>query len=249
MTERSKTVDDALRVLASLATHGPGSATELGRRLDLNRTSAYRLLNTLTDHALVRRGPDGEWQLGIALLELASHVEDDIRRASRPVLEELAHRFGETVVLSIPDGNDVVAVDQALGDHRPLRVDYRQGTRHLQSQGAHGRAVLAYASEEHIQRVLDAEPDSDGVRDRLADVRRRGYAYSHDELQSGASGVAVPIRTPEGRTIASLGVVAPVARFPDEAGAADELKQAAARIAKTLSQRHDGMATHKGEQT
>lgn len=234
MSERSKTVDEALRLLRNVATDGAGSATDLGRRLGINRTSAHRLLNTLNDHGLVRRDADGQWQLGITLLELAAHVEDDMRRVARPLLEELAQRFGETVVLSVPDGNDVVAVDQALGAQHPLRIHYRQGMRHLQTRGAHGRAVLAYADDEHIQRVLEADAKSEDVLERLEQVRRRGYAASHDELQSGASGVAVPVGGRTGGVIASLGVVAPVGRLPDEAEVAEVLRRAAARIVEAL---------------
>jgi DNA-binding IclR family transcriptional regulator len=53
-------LDNGLRVLEAIATRPDGSTiADLARVVGIHRTVAYRLLVTLTDHALVSQGPDG----------------------------------------------------------------------------------------------------------------------------------------------------------------------------------------------
>jgi IclR family pca regulon transcriptional regulator len=234
MAELSKTVDQSLAVLLSLSAEGPASASELARRIGVNRTVCHRLLATLERRRFARRAADGTWRLGVTLLELADRVGDDVRVAARPVLDELAQGFGETVVLSVPDGLDVVAIDRALGDRHPVRVDYHPGRRHPQTRGAHGRAVLAFAEEDRVAQALADDERADEIRTLLAETRTRGYAISHDELQLGAAGLAAPVCDRRGVVIASLGMVAPAGRLPAEEVVAPELVGGARRIAEHL---------------
>lgn len=214
--ETSQTVDRALVLLEVLAEHGPLTSAGLARRTGLNRTVVTRLLATLERRGYVRRGPDGH-VLGAALAVLGSRAEAGVRDRARPALEALADRFGETAVLAVAEGGEAVAVDQVLGRAHPLRVEYRPGLRHPLTRGAHGRAILAFADPAVRDAALAADPDPDRLAALLGDTRARGWAYSRDELQSGTSGLAVPLFDARGRAVASLGIVAPVARFPDPA--------------------------------
>lgn len=232
--EGSKTVDGAVLALRALSLGGAVTATELADRAGVNRTALYRLLVSLSAGHLVRRGADGRWRLGVGLLELAAQVERDLRLAARPLLEELAEEFGETSVISVPDGRDVVALDQAVGERHPVRVDYRPGFRHSQHLAAHGRALLAYAPEEVVACVVDELDDPDGLRDALARIRDVGHATTHDELQLGASGSAVPVFA-AGVVVASLGVIAPTGRLPSEERLVASLRDAAARLGALLT--------------
>ena len=248
MSERSKTVDQALALLRELSAGGPGSASQLATRLTVNRTSTYRLLTSLEDAGFVRRDADGDWQLGLALLDLAGDVEADVRRVARPVLDDLAHAIGETVVLSVPDGEDVVAVEQSIGERHPVRIDYRAGFRHRQTRAAHGRAYLAFCDTEHVRRTIAAEPEPERAQQLLDETRAAGFASSHDELQLGASGCAVPVWGEGGRVVAALGVVAPVGRLPEPRDLVPILRDGAARITEGLRHRR-GLAPAAGDQT
>jgi DNA-binding IclR family transcriptional regulator len=49
----------------------------------------------------------------------------------------------------------------------------------------------------------------------LAEVRRRGFAATVDELEIGLAAVAVPVRGRDGEVVAALGVSGPTARLAD----------------------------------
>jgi DNA-binding IclR family transcriptional regulator len=217
MPEQSKTVDKALAVLVALGEGGPASVSDLARRAGLSRTAALRLLTSLDRQGFVRRTGDG-YTLGLALLQLSLQIEPVLRRAARPVLEDLAGRFGETALLAVRDGDDAVAVDQVLGTgHRVTEVRYRPGYRHPLTVAAHGRAILAF---------LPGAP-ADALDPDLAEARRRGYVFSSGELEPGAAGLAAPVLDGAGAALASIGVVAPDHRLPD----LDELAAAVCRAA------------------
>jgi DNA-binding IclR family transcriptional regulator len=52
-------------------------------------------------------------------------------------------------------------------------------------------------------------PTESELRARLAEVRRQGWASVDGQIDSEATGVAVPVLSPEGQMIAALGVVVP----------------------------------------
>ncbi|MQA88038.1 MAG: helix-turn-helix domain-containing protein [Streptosporangiales bacterium] len=234
MPETSKTADQALLLLLTLAESGPGTAAELAQRLGLNRTVVHRLLATLVARAFAHRDADGRYQLGTVLFGLANHVEGRLRAITVPVLESLAARFGETAVLAVADGDHAVPVEQARGSRNLMHVDYHPGIRHPLWQGAHGRAILANMAAVTISRLLETAPEPVRYGRLLDEVRDLGYAISQDELQVGVTGLAAPVFGPGRRVIASVGVVAPTPRFPPEADLADAVRRAAAEISSWL---------------
>lgn len=58
---------------------------------------------------------------------------------ARPALQALVDRFGETAVLSVRDGGDVVVLDQVVTTGHVVIVQCQPGMRHLMPQAAHGR--------------------------------------------------------------------------------------------------------------
>jgi IclR family KDG regulon transcriptional repressor len=228
MAETSKTVDQAMLLLADLRAFGPGTPTELSRRLDMSRTVATRLLSTLEKHGQVRRS-NGNYSLGFGLLDLASVVALDLRETARPALMAVSRELGETAVLAVRDGLEAVAIDQFLPDQRLVRVDYRPGSRHRLHEAAHGRAILAWCSQDVVDGVLGDAEDSSLVG-QLAAIRDEGFAVSHDELEEGVVGIAAPIFSPRGVVIASIGVVAPEGRLQTTGFVAKVVVSAAASV-------------------
>lgn len=234
MPETSKTADQALLLLIALADGGPSTATELARRLGVNRTVVHRLLATLAGRAFAHRDPAGRYQLGTAVFDLATRVEGRLREIARPVLENLVGRFGETAVLAVADGDEAVPVEQARGARNLMHIDYHPGMRHPLWQGAHGRAILVFTDEMTVARMLDAAPNTTHYRRLLDETRARGYAVSHDELQAGVTGLAAGVLGPGQRVVASLGVVAPTPRFPPEPELAAAVREAARAVSAQL---------------
>lgn len=208
MAESAQTLDRGVRVLFALADAGRGrTVAELAGELDLARPVVYRLLATLEPYGLVRRGPDGSYRIGLAVVDLARRVQPLLREAALPTLRALAEQVGATAHLTVADGGEALAVAVAEPSWTDLHVAYRVGSRHRLDQGAGGRAILL---------------------DQTAEAR---WVASAGELQAGAYGVAAPVLDVPGLE-ASVGVVALAPLLPDEVG--PRVVAAAAEIASRL---------------
>ena len=113
-----------------------------------------------------------------------------------------------------------------------------------------GQVLLAFRTPAGIERYL-AQPtlerftpstlaDVDAVRERLREVRRRGYTWAIEEFDPGISSVAAPIADSSGEVIAAVHLHGPSYRFPPtgrEAELARLVVTGAARIAAGLRER------------
>ena len=219
--EWSKTLDRGLQVLETLADAGQHlTVSELASRLGLHRTVVYRLVGTLERHRLAHRHPDGRYGVGLATVALARNVAvPRLGEVTLPVLSGLADRAGATAFLAVAEGDEATAVAVVEPRDTLIHVAYRVGSRHRLDQGASGLAILA-------ARLPHPEE-----RSEVAEARRRGYAITSGELQSGAAGIAAPVPI-EAALEVSLGVVA-LGKL-DEAQVAPLVVDAAARVAGLL---------------
>jgi DNA-binding IclR family transcriptional regulator len=142
--ETSQTLDRGLSVLGLLSESDDGmTVTEIAVALGVSRTVVYRLVVTLEQHALLRRGADGRCRLGMALLAFARQVQPVLRDAALPALRRLAESTDATACLTVMDGADalVVAIIELTRSEAP--ATYRVGSRLPAERGAAGRSMLA----------------------------------------------------------------------------------------------------------
>jgi DNA-binding IclR family transcriptional regulator len=192
--ETSQTLDRGLTVLSLLATHSDGlTAAELADELSTARAVVYRLLRTLEAHRLIGR-IDTRYVLGIGVAELASKLRPRLQATVLPILRRLSEETNSTTLLSVADGDQALILLTEEPTRSMFHLALRQGARHPLDVGADGVAILAGRPA----------AQSDGSEVKLA--RRRGYALTVGALQSGAVGVAAPIKTSDWAT-ASIGVV------------------------------------------
>jgi len=228
--EISKTADQALTVLLAVAERGPLTPAELASTLGMNRTVVHRLLSTLHLRGFVARSADG-YVPGAVLVSIADRVQPALRSTGRQVMRAVADKVGETLVLHVPDGEQAVVLEQAVPDRHIVRVEHEIGSRHPLAAGASGRAILAFSDTALIDRVRRRHTASE---ETLQQVRELGYALSHDELQNGVHGLAVPVLDPSGFAVASMAMLVPVSRAAGLHEHTETMLQASARVARAL---------------
>jgi DNA-binding IclR family transcriptional regulator len=219
-------LDKAVGVLRVAAAEPCGLA-ELCERTGLPRATAHRLAVGLEVHGLLHRGSDGKWRPGPTLAELAAGGVDPLLEAAAAVLPRLRDITGESVQLYRRDGAQrvcVAAAEPASG----LRDTVPVGSRLPMSAGS-GAKVLAAWAEPGVQRAVLA--DASFSERALVDVRRRGWAQSVAERESGVASVSAPVRDTAGHVVAAVSVSGPVERIGRRPGvrwAADLLAAAEA---------------------
>jgi DNA-binding IclR family transcriptional regulator len=207
-------LDKAVGLLWATAAEPCGLA-ELCERTGLPRATAHRLAVGLEAHGLLHRGADGRWRPGPALSELASRSGDPLVEAASAVLPRLRDLTGESVQLYRRDGIQrvcVAASEPASG----LRDTVPVGSRLPMTAGS-GAKVLAAWADPATQRAVLA--DAAFTERTLLEVRRRGWAQSVAERESGVASVSAPVRNGTGQVIAAVSVSGPVDRIGRRPGA------------------------------
>ena len=84
------------------------------------------------------------------------------------------------------------------------------------------------------ERIVAAADNPTALRKQLDEVRKLGYAVSHDELASDVHGVSVPIHA-EDQVLGSLGVVVPSVRMERLKALVPAIKAAARDVSRSLA--------------
>lgn len=219
-------VDRALRILELLRVDGREmGVVEIAKATGWNKSTVQKLLVTLNHHGVVERDERTKrYSLGLALAEYgrAALNKFDIRRVAKPFLQALVDYSGETAVLGVLQGTQVVMIDK----REPLvqiRVSPFLGLRYPATETAHGKALLAWLPEKQREefcrvaglaaRAPKSITDPAVFREDLEQTRQRGYSEEYDEFQEGVSGVAAPVFSRGGQVVATLSVVGPTYRM------------------------------------
>jgi IclR family transcriptional regulator, KDG regulon repressor len=246
------TILKGLTVLERLAeSDQPRGVTELSRQMNLTKSNVQRLLSTLVelgyaqkDPATGRYGPTLRmWEFGYKSLS-----RDRVRLAAMSHLRHLYEQCDETVFLCVGEGLDIIYVDKIEGND-PARSFCMVGMRMPALKTAAGRAVLAFQNAQTIKDAVAAGRASDAelgttytptdIDERLAQIKRDGYAMSFGEFRPGVNSLAAPIWGADGRAIASIVINGSDERLPEERLRAlvKDVTASAARISESLGYR------------
>lgn len=233
----------AIRLLKLFSNERPEmSLAELSIASGLNKTTTHRLLRALQSEALIERNAvTSTYSLGPGLMALGVQAlsSSDLRRRVRPLLRKLAQETGETATLEVPVENSMLILDEVAGRH-VLGAAGNIGTRWPIHATSTGRAWLAY-DETGLDRLTAAlQPLTDKTRVRkeefpaqFAEIRRRGYAVTVDELEEGFTAVATIIRGALGDVQGALSIGGPTQRL--SASRRTELGKSLCRAARQLN--------------
>src|SRR5436305_12210565 len=97
LRNKVQSLDRALEILKLLGAEPEMRVTDLARRLEVHKSTVFRLLSTLQEHGLVEQNPTTEkYRPGYGLVRLARPVgaELDHARATRCLLQALETRTG-----------------------------------------------------------------------------------------------------------------------------------------------------------
>jgi len=228
-TQPIQSLDRGLMILEAVAkASDPMSLADLTNVVGIDRSSVFRLAFTLKRRGfLAYTVGRKDFILGPALWRL-SHRYDwggMLIRVSQPYLKQLSKLTNETVHLATREGKNALFIDHVTASHL-IAVSGQTGELVPLHATAHGKALLAGFDREELARMLGNEDlpvftaQTIGTLDDLAkacgDIRDCGYATDNAEYREGLRCVAAPIRAQRGMIVGSIGISAPVDRFPME---------------------------------
>ncbi len=180
-----------LNVLAFLNLKVSAKMAEIARAIDLPRTTARRIVDTLIDEGFVERIPDClSYRLTPAVNRLSNGFSDEswVSHVASPLLFDMTREIGWPLSLSTPFGEDMmvrVSTDRATS----LAIDHFQtGYKTPIMHSTAGRVMLAFASPVYRTALLElltksddpyqaAARDPDLVAHIIDKIRARGFDH------------------------------------------------------------------------
>lgn len=208
----------AFAILSALRTAETGlTRPQIARRTGLPMTTVHRLATELRDMGALELDDHGTYRLGAWLWELGTLAasRSTLREIALPYMQDLYEATHENVQLAVRDGYDALVVERIRGPKSVLIVTRPGGRLPLHATGV-GKALLAHEPlpfmEEVIARGLPRMTpytitDGDVLRRDLAQVRKRGYSTTKDEMTVGAVSVGAAIFGPEDQLVGAVSLV------------------------------------------
>jgi DNA-binding IclR family transcriptional regulator len=224
------------------------SAPELAKRLNVPRSTVFRLLTTLERMGFVERTDGGRgYRLGMAVLRLGFEylASLELTEIGRPMLERLREELGYSCNLVVRDGRSIVYVAKSANPSA-FTSSVNVGTRLPAHATVLGRVLLEDMSlaelrelypEEHLEVFSENTPKTVvELFNMVQQDRERGYVLQEGFFERGISTVAAPVRDRTGNVVAALGATIPAPHI--DAGQLDRIvnrvRESAAELSRLL---------------
>lgn len=227
---------------------GPVSLKILAAETGLHSSTAFRIINSMVANGFVERDAAGKYQLGRKLARLGSrvHANPDLRRIAQPIMARLRDEVGETVNLTVREGDEVVYIEKAT-PNRMMHVQQLIGSRAPLHVTAVGKLMLALGGEAECEGYATRTNLPAYTRNTLNSLskllqesgrlREQGYAFDDEEAEIGVGCIGTVIYDAMGNVVAGLSISAPMERR--QKTWATNLLLAARQISEELGHRAD----------
>jgi IclR family acetate operon transcriptional repressor len=188
-------VEKAMRILEAIAMpDGPHRLMDVAERAAVPRSTAYRVLATLTAEGFAENCGDGRYGVGGRLSGLGAQIVSVVSAGVGPALRRLQQGAGgNTVHLAVRVGDHAVYLHKVDSD-KPYEMRSRVGNELLLHCTAIGKAILAYLPPDEVEAVVVSAgmpartpatiTDLPALRADLAAVRERGYSLDDEENEA-----------------------------------------------------------------
>lgn len=234
MSETIVSVDRSLDLLLLLYNNGEGmGVSEIGRELDLHKSTVHRTLATLENKGFVYQNKEnGKYWLGLKIYAMGLLVGEklSINDIIKPYAKQLFEEFHEVVNVSILDkdvkkGYKSVIILKESANNKVLSVNPNVGSSSDVHSSSVGKCLLAFSDDVDIEKFSDiplkkyTENTIDSLetlKEDLKNIRQQGYSVDNEEQEIGLFCIGAPILDKNGNAIASISISGPTARIKNK---------------------------------
>lgn len=221
-------IDRTLDIIELLSTEQKDMGlTEISKRVELHKTTVYRILSTLLSRGYVERGSEKTYKMGAKLMEIAScHINDlELQTEARPFLWELSAKYNLVSHLGVLNENNVVYIEK-LDAFTRLRLYAQVGYRVPAYPSSLGKCLISSFSETQLSEYMEKYrfveytkytiTDKKQYKAHLRKVRSQGWGMDNQEQVIGQRCIGAPIYDYRGEMIAAVSGSGVLEQIPDE---------------------------------
>ena len=214
-----QSIERVFDIIELLSSEQDGMAlTEIGKRLDLHKSTVYRLMAVLRARGYIEKNETtNRYRLGPSFVELTSLYLNnvEIKTEAEPYLRELSLMVNRTVFIAVRQGHEVMYIDK-YEQRNTLRKYSIIGKRKPAYCTSLGKALLLDHGDVELERLFAGvrfdrfteytAGNVEELRQRIGESRSRGWTTDDQEEKIGIRCVGAPIRDYRGNIIAAISV-------------------------------------------
>ncbi|MFC7392922.1 IclR family transcriptional regulator [Scopulibacillus cellulosilyticus] len=225
MTNEVGTLKKGLDIFRLLLERPGITVQEIMETLGFNKSTTYRLVNTLEQNNFIIRNDQNRYQVSSELVltvlqQNQAPFHFDWNWGAVPAMQELCEKTNETIYIGIIHGLQVVTT-QVVSGHYSTRTHSEIGNKSDIHTSAIGKCILAYQTEDVQKRIVKAldykKYTENTITDRfrfekeLHHIREMSYAIDDEEGEPGNRCIAAPIWK-NGKVVAAIALSGPSVR-------------------------------------
>ena len=227
ITTQIPALDKVVRICDYLSDKNGATFSQIYQDVGIAKSSTSSLLNGMVAHGLLRQDAD-KYYLGLRLYEFGNKAVEqyDIKKIALPVLSDLRDKTNLTCHLGVLQGSSPIYLTK-LESPQAIIIRSWEGKRlSLHSSGL-GKALMAWLTDDEVDALLPDDQqlqrftdttitDKFKLKQALAEIRVKGWAYDDEEDSQGVRCIAVPVRNPQGKVIAAISMSGVAFQIPDD---------------------------------
>jgi IclR family KDG regulon transcriptional repressor len=223
----SKTVRTVSRLLSLFSTEREAiGIREASQILRLPPANVHRLFFSLEEVGFLEKTADRRYRIGERLFEIGALFPHNypLRKIVRPHAEELAKRFGASVLLAIPSQRAphlAITIDHLQNWQSHFSVQRLSLNVPIHCSGV-GKIILAFSEPQKQKEILKRTPltrytrrtiaSSKTLHIELKKIKKVGFAIDRCEFYEKLFGVAAPL-IQNGKVVGAIGLTDSVRRM------------------------------------
>lgn len=213
-----------LRVLNVLAeAEKPLTLTEISQLAEINRAAIQRYVYTFGTLGYIDKD-EKKYRLGAKILTLGFQYLNKMSLQEKcfPYMKETAERIQKTINLNVLSGEDVIVIGR-VEEKKILSREVLIGSKFPAYCTSGGKLLLAFLSEKDRNQIISGLKQEritsftitskDRLIQELTEIRRKGYAYTNQELSLDVRSVSAPVISSGNSVVAAVSIVVDASQF------------------------------------
>ncbi len=202
------------------------SLSEISKKLDLNISTVYGIMNTLCTYSYIDKNPNnGKYKLGLEFLLKANLVSDslDLKEIGYPYLTELTKKYHETSHLYVYQNHQIFCVGKIESPSNYSIISSRAGSKLPMHASASGKIFLANLADSELEQFLKRYKftkltdktimNKKQLIKNLQEIRMQGFSIENEEIEQGAYSIAAPVKDVTNQVVGTISIVGSTTRI------------------------------------
>jgi IclR family KDG regulon transcriptional repressor len=199
-------IDKCFAILDLLAqAKEPMGISNISGKLDLNKSTVFNIVHTLTDLKVLESPREGRFVFGTRFYILGnmSGKRSKLIQTAHPYLETINEKTALSAFLGLRSDRQAILIDKVDSAYG-IKLSSEIGMQMPILAGAGIKAMLSQLSDEEIDEILARTElkgytpysiiDKAVYKQEILEVRKRGIAYDREEYLEGMVAIAIPVK-------------------------------------------------------